>query len=151
MTYYPNILFFGIFGISALGCIVLIIRILFKKVENPKKVLLLGLLSIPILDMSFGISFKITNQIKGDIVLSAIDNSFVTTSFITVREKKGMLKAEYESSVAGFGETEKANAKIENDTVLIIKLIDRDYSETLILNKLDNTFKNQENSQTNNC
>src|SRR5690606_35643972 len=105
---------------STLACLILILRVPFKKTELRTKVILIGLLCIPILDIAFDITFKIRNQIKGDIVFSAIDKSFATTKSITIREKNGKLFGEYDYSAAGFGEPEKAFVQIENDSVLQI-------------------------------
>jgi hypothetical protein len=143
MEYYPNILSMGVWIVSILACIVSIFRIPFKKIEFIKKVVLIGILSIPLLDMTFDISFKLRNQIRGNIVFSVIDDSFATTKSITIREKNGELLGEFDYSVAGFGKPEKALVKIENDSVISINLIERDYSEQLTYNKTDDTFRNQ--------
>ncbi|MDZ4147197.1 MAG: hypothetical protein U1C58_02845 [Flavobacteriaceae bacterium] len=148
MELYPNVLSVLVWLGSTLACLILILRVPFKKTELRTKVILIGLLCIPILDIAFDITFKIRNQIKGDIVFSAIDKSFATTKSITIREKNGKLFGVYESSVAGFGDSEKAFVQINNDSVLQINLIEREYSEQLTYNKLDNTLRNQEKNLT---
>ncbi len=145
---YPNILLAGVWFGSALICLISIFRIPFKNIEHKTKAILIVLLCIPIIDMTFGITIKLKNQIKGEIVFSAIDKSFATTSSIIIREKKGKLIGEYEYSAAGFGEPEKAIVQIENDSVLIVNLIERVHSEWLTYRKTDNTIRNQANNVT---
>ncbi len=146
VEFYSNFLTIGILITSILICVVSIFRIPFKNIGLKNKVILIGLLCIPLLDMTFDITFKLRNQIKGDVVFNVIDDNFTTTKSITIREKNGELLGEYDNSIAGFGQPEKAFVKIENDSVITINLIERDYSERLTFNKVDETVRNQENN-----
>ena len=102
------------------------------------------MLSIPIFDLTFGITNTIRNEIKGEIALNIIDDSFATTKSLTVREKNGKLTAEFYNSVAGFGDMEKAQTEILNDSTLTFKLIERNYSENLTFDRQNQSFRNKE-------
>ncbi|MEO1485196.1 MAG: hypothetical protein AAFU57_05595 [Bacteroidota bacterium] len=94
--------------------------------------------------MTFGITNTIRNGIKGEIVLDIIDDSFATTKSLTVREKNGKLKAEFYNSVAGFGDIEKAQLKILNDSTLTFKISLRNYSENLTFDRQNQSLRNNE-------
>ena len=135
LEFFPNILTIAVWGLSALACAASVFWILFKKTRVFQKMALVGLLSLPILDMTLGISYNIRNRIKGRIVFSAIDDSFATTKSIVVRQKNDQLIGEYDSSVAGFGGSENANVVIEGDSALVINLTERNYSERLVFDR----------------
>ena len=144
MEFYPNIITSGIWLISILLCIIGLIRLLIKKRNLTQKLLPILLLSIPILDMTFGITNTIRNGIKGEIVLNIIDDSFATTKSLIVREKNGKLTAEFYNSVAGFGDMEKAKTEMLNDSTLTFELSERIYSENLTFDKQNQSFRNKE-------
>ena len=141
---YPNIITSGIWLISILLCIIGLIRLLIKKRNLTQKLIPILLLSIPIFDLTFGITNTIRNEIKGEIALNIIDDSFATTKSLTVREKNGKLTAEFYNSVAGFGDMEKAQTEILNDSTLTFKLIERNYSENLTFDRQNQSFRNKE-------
>lgn len=135
MESFGDILSVGVWVFSILVCVAALFRVAFKKIATARKVMLMSVLSIPVLDITFNVSHLITNKIKGEIVLSAMDDSFATTRSIVVRQKNGQLKAEYDFSVAGLTEKEDADVFIENDSVMVISLKERDYSERLIFDR----------------
>ena len=144
MEFYPNIITSAIWLISILLCIIGLIRLLINKRNLTQKLLPILLLSIPILDMTFGITNTIRNGIKGEIVLNIIDDSFATTKSLTVREKNGKLTAEFYNSVAGFGDMEKAQTEMLNDSTLTFELSERIYSENLTFDKQNQSFRDKE-------
>ena len=144
MEFYPNIFTFGLWLISFVLCVIGLIKLLVKKQNFKIKLFPIVLLLIPIFDLTFGITNKIRNEIKGEIVLDIIDDSFATTKSLTIREKNGKLTAEFNSSVAGFGEKEKAATEILNDSILTFKLTKRDYSEKLTFDKQNQSFRDKE-------
>nr|WP_299383104.1 hypothetical protein [Allomuricauda sp.] len=146
MELYPNIITSGIWMISILLCIIELIRLLIKKQHFAQNLIPILLLLIPIFDLSFGITNQIRNRIKGEIVLNIIDDSFATTKSLTVREKNGKLTAEFYNSVAGFGDREKAQTELLNDSTLTFKLSNRDYSENLTFDRQNQSLRNREKS-----
>jgi len=88
MEFYPNIITSGVWLISILLCLIVLIKLFFKKRNSTQKMFPFLLLLIPIFDLTFGITTTIRNGIKGEIVLDIIDDSFATTKSLTVREKK---------------------------------------------------------------
>lgn len=144
MELYPNIITTGLWLISLVLCIIGLIKILIKKQNFKLKLLPIFFLLLPIFDLTFGITNKVRNEIKGEIVLDIIDDSFATTKSLTVREKNGKLTAEYNSSVAGFGGMEKAETELLNDSTLAFKLINRNYSERLTFNKQNQSFRDKD-------
>jgi len=141
---YPNIITSGIWFISILLCIIGLVRLLIKKWNLTNKLLPILLLLIPIFDLTFGITNTIRNGIKGEIVLDIIDDSFATTKSLTVREKNGKLTAEFYNSVAGFGEMEKAQTELLNDSTLTFKISERNYTESLTFDKKNKSLRNKE-------
>ena len=144
MEFYPNIITIGIWLVSIILCLIGLIKLLAKKLSLTQKLLPILLLLIPISDLTFGLTNKIRDGIKGEIVLSAIDDSFATTKSIVIREKSGKLNGEYDYSVAGFGELEKAKIKILNDSTLRFELTEREYSERLTFDKKNQSLQNKE-------
>jgi hypothetical protein len=104
MEFFPIIMLLSmaVWGLSILLCIIGFIRIPLKKITPLRKYILLLLLSIPLIDTTFGIHIRILNLIKGEIVFHAINDSFATTRSIIIREKNGLLKGEYDFSVVGW-------------------------------------------------
>lgn len=100
---------------------------------------------IPVIDLTFGLSNKLRDEIKGKIVLSIIDDSFATSKVLTVRQKGNELRAEYESSVAGFGDAEPADIKISGDTI-VFKLTERQYGDILVFDRNQNAMKSKSSS-----
>jgi len=141
---YPNIITSGIWLISILLCIIGLVRLLIKKWNLTKKLLPILLLLIPIFDLTFGITNTIRNGIKGEVVLDIIDDSFATTKSLTVREKNGKLTAEFYNSVAGFGDMEKAQTELLNDSTLTFKISERNYSENLTFDRQNKSLRNKE-------
>jgi hypothetical protein len=144
IEFIPNILSVAVWGSSILLCVVAIFKVIFKKITIGRKAILIAILNIPIFDITFNLSYLIRNKIKGEIVFSAIDDSFATTKSITIRQKNGLLRAEYDFSVAGLGKTEQADISIEHDSVLILNLKERDYTERLTFHKYDNQIRSNE-------
>ena len=144
MEFYPNIITIGLWLISFVICVIGLIKLIVKKLDFKLKLLPIFLLLIPIFDLTFGVTNKIRNEIKGEIVLDIIDDSFATTKSLTIREKNGKLTAEFNSSVAGFGGKEKAETEMLNDSVLTFKLINRDYSEKLTFDKQNQSFRDKD-------
>jgi len=130
--------------ILLLLCIIGLIRLLIKKHNLTQKLIPILLLLIPIFDLTLGITNKIRNGIKGEIVLDIIDDSFATTKSLTVRDKNGKLTGEFYNSVAGFGDMEKAQTEVMNDSTLTFKLSDRDYNEQLTFDRQNNSLSNKE-------
>ena len=143
MEFYPNIITGGIWLISILLCLIVLVKLLFKKRNSTQKMFPFLLLLIPIFDLTFGITTTIRNGIKGEIVLDIIDDSFATTKSLTVREKNGKLTAEFYNSVAGFGVIEKAQTEILDDSTLAFKITERDYSENLTFDKQNQILRNK--------
>ena len=141
---YPNIITSGIWLISILLCLIGLIRLLIKKRNLTEKLLPILVLLIPIFDLSSGITNTIRNGIKGEIVLDIIDDSFATTKSLTVREKNGKLTAEFYNSVAGFGDMEKAQTEMLNDSTLTFKILERNYSENLTFDRQNQSLRNKE-------
>ncbi|MEW4923493.1 hypothetical protein [Algibacter sp. 2305UL17-15] len=141
---HTNIIARGVWLISILLCLIGLIRLLLKKRNLTQKLLPILLLSIPILDLTFGITNKIRNEIKGEIVLDIIDDSFATTKNLTVRERNGKLTAEFYNSFAGFGDMEIAKTELLNDSTLAFKLSERNYSENLTFDRQKQNFRNKE-------
>ena len=135
MEFNSNIIISGIWLVSILLCLIGLAKLLTKKLDLKRKWIPILLLLIPILDLTLGITNNIRNVIKGDIVLSIIDDSFATTKSVTLRKKNGEITAEFYNSVAGFGEMEKAKAEVINDSVFIFELINRKYSEKLTFDR----------------
>ena len=96
------------------------------------------------MDLTFGITNTIRNGIKGEIVLNIIDDSFATTKSLIVREKNGKLTSEFYNSVAGFGDMEKAQTEMLNDSTLTFKISERDYSENLTFDRQNQILRNKE-------
>jgi hypothetical protein len=144
MEFYPNIIISGIWLISILLCFIGLLHLLIKKRNLKQKTLPILLLLIPIFDLTFGINNTIRNGIKGEIVLNIIDDSFVTTKSLTVREKNGQLTAEFYNSFNGFGDMEKAQTEILNDSTLTFKISERNYSENLTFDRHNQSFRNRE-------
>ena len=94
--------------------------------------------------MTFGITNSIRNGIKGEIVLDIVDDSFATTKSLTVRENNGKLTAEFYNSVAGFGDMEKAQTELLNDSTLTFKISESNYSESLTFDRQSQSFRNKE-------
>lgn len=144
MEFFPNILSAGVWVLSIVICIAALFQVAFKKIPAVSKVIFILVLSIPAWDIAFNLSYTIRNKIKGEIVLSAIDDSFAATRSITVRQKNGLLKTEYDFSAAGIGEVEQADVTIESDSVIVINVKERNYSERLVFDRqkgqiIDNT------------
>jgi len=144
MEFYQNIVIAGFWLFSILLCLIILIRLLVKKQSLSLKLIPISLLLIPIFDLTLGITNTLRDQIKGEIVLDIIDDSFLTTKSLIVREKNEKLTARFHSSVAGFGDTENAQIKILNDSSLFFKISKREYSESLIFNKQNQILYNKE-------
>lgn len=142
--FYPNIIFSGIWLISIFFCLTGLVSLLSKKRNLTQKLLPILLLLIPIFDLTFGITNTIRNGIKGEIVLNIIDDSFATTKSLTVREKNGKLTAEFYNSIAGFGDMEKAQTEMLNDSTLTFKISERNYSENLTFDRQNQSLRNKE-------
>ena len=145
IEFYPNVFFGLIFFFSFLISTGLLIRLLFKKQPWQIKLIPALLLSIPVLDLTFNINQLIRDRIKGEIVFSVIDDSFVSTEYVEVRKKNGALNAKYEFSAAGFGDAEKANAIQEGDSVLEISLKERALVQRITIDKVNNRIKKNGN------
>ena len=144
MEFYPNVITSGIWLISILLCLIGLIRLLIKKQDLTQKLLPIFLLLIPIFDLTLGITNSIRNRIKGEIVLHIIGDSYAITKSLTVREKNGKLTAEFYNSVAGFGDMKKAQTEILNDSTLTFKILERNYSESLIFDRQNQSLRNKE-------
>ena len=147
MEFFPNVLSVGLFLLVNLGSIIALVVLVFKsKQKSIQKLLILMLLSaVPIIDFSFGLSNILRDKLKGYIVFSAIDDSFATSKVLTIRQDGTALKAEFESSVAGFGETETAAVQINSDTITFT-LDERQYSDVLVFDRNKNSMKGSKNS-----
>ena len=144
VEFYPNIFTSGIWLISIILCLIGLMRLLVKKGKLTQELLPILLLLIPIFDLTFGITNRIRNGIKGEIVLNIIDDSFATTKSLIVREKNGKLTSEFYNSVAGFGDMEKAQTEMLNDSTLTFKISERDYSENLTFDRQNQILRNKE-------
>ncbi len=114
-----------------------------------RRKVIIGLITLlPLLDIGLGISNLIRDQIKGEIVLSIIDNGVVATSVFTIRQKYQKLVGYLDQSAAGFGELETAEVEIVNDSTLTFRLLERDYSETLIYYKERQIFNDTSSFKT---
>ena len=145
--FYPNILTSVIWLISILFCIIGLIKLLSKKLDLKWKWALVLFLLIPVFDLTLGITNKIRDGIKGQIVFNVIDDSFATTESLIVREKNNELIAERDFSVAGIGQIEKVNVKILNDSTLIFERAENDYSEILTLDRKNHILKTQKDKR----
>ena len=143
MEWYPNIITIGIYLTLTILCIVGLLRLLFRRLDLTQKLLPALLLLIPIADLTFGWTNKIRNEIKGKVVLNAIDDSFATTKSIIIRQKNGDLIGEFDYSAAGFGNVEKAHVQIINDSTLRFELMEREYSEQLTLDRQNLSLKSE--------
>ncbi len=131
VEFYPNLIAILIMLFLFVWCVIVFVKILFKKIDLKQKIYPILLLLIPIFDRSFGIAIAIRDEIKGEIVLSIFDDSFASNKSLIVRKKNGKHTAEYDHSFAGFGEIEKAEATMLNDSTLFFTLINRNYSDSI--------------------
>jgi hypothetical protein len=149
MEFFPNILSVGLFllilAVSVIALIILIINRRQRTIQM--RFVLAAMTLIPIIDLSLGLSNKLRDELKGHIVLSVIDDSFASSKVLTVRQKGTDLMAEYESSVAGFGDTEAADIWINGDTIAF-KLTKRKYDDVLVFDRSQNLMKSK-NSNSN--
>jgi hypothetical protein len=123
---------------SVIGLVALIINRRHRAIRQ--RLALVALILIPVIDLSFGLSNKLRDELKGPIVLSVIDKSFVSTIALTVRRKETKLVGVYDNSVAGFGDAELAEVWINGDTISF-KLIDRKYEDILIFDRSENLMR----------
>jgi hypothetical protein len=150
MELFPNVLT-GIIWIIAIilsltGIVVVIVE--WKKRAIRKKILLIAILIIPIADLSFGLSNHIRDSFRGEIVFSAIDDSIATTEGISIRQKNDKLIGYYEFSIAGFGDKEKVQVTIVQDTILTYFMLDRKFGDTLVFIKQTNTVNSINSNKT---
>ena len=144
MDLFSNFISIGLFvlilGLSFIGSMSLLIN---RKRRTMRLRLTLAILTlIPFIDLSFGMSNKLRDELKGQIVFNAIDKSFATTRVLIVRQKGTELIGEYESSVAGIGDSETADIWLSGDTITF-KLTDRKYEEVLVFDRNKKMMKSK--------
>jgi hypothetical protein len=144
MEFFFSILSVGLYLLMLSASVVALIVLIINRTKRPTKlkVTLTGLALIPIIDLTFGITNEVRDGLKGQIVLSVIDDSFASTKALTVRRKGTQLMAEYESSVAGIGDRESADIDVNGDTIAF-KLIERNYADVLVLDRNENVMKSK--------
>jgi hypothetical protein len=149
MEFFPNVLSVGLFLLVLIGSVIGLIVLMINRRQRTNRIrLVLGILTlIPIIDLTLELSHKLNDELKGQIVLSVIDDSFASSRVLTVRQKGTRLLAECESSVAGLGDSEKADISVEGDTITF-KLIDRNYNDVLVFDRDKNLMRSQ-NSNSN--
>ncbi|ARN76833.1 hypothetical protein BST97_01805 [Nonlabens spongiae] len=122
---------------------------IYKSTFELRRKLIVGLITLlPLLDISLGISNSIRDQIKGEIVLSIIDDGVFASSAFTIREKNQQLVGYIDQSAAGLGEIETAEVEIINDSTLTFTLLERDYYQILIYDKEHQVFNDTSNLRT---
>ena len=121
----------------------------YKSTFPLRRKVIIGLITLlPLLNIGLGISNLIRDQIKGEIVLSILDDGVVANSFFTIRQKDQKLVGYLDQSAAGFGELETAEVEIVNDSTLTFRLLERDYSKTLIYDKERQIFNDTSSFKT---
>lgn len=150
MEFYPNIISGGFWVISIVLCVVGLIKLLSKKRKMKLKWVLIFLVLIPIFDLIFGITNIIRDNIKGQIVFFAIDDSFLTTESIIIRRKNNELISSMEFSAVGFSDIKNVDVKMVNDSILIFNWIENnrifewtiDLQNKILSSKINNkTFR----------
>src|SRR6187431_3309212 len=81
MEFFPNILFVGLFLLILMGSVVaLVVLIINRRQRTTQLRIAFALLAlIPTIDLSFGLSNRLRDELKGQIVLSIMDDSFATS------------------------------------------------------------------------
>lgn len=142
MEYFLNVIFVSLWLLAFIASIVGVIALIVnRRKRSPSQRVLLGLLAlIPFFDSSLGLSKKVRDAVRGEIVLSIIDDSFVSTRALTIRQRGAELHGEYDFSVAGFGDVEPAHIKINGDTIAF-EVRAMSYSDTLVYDRSKQIMK----------
>jgi hypothetical protein len=149
MEFYPNIVFVGLFLLVLLGSVVALLLLMINRRQRTiqPRFALTVLALIPIIDLSFGLSNKLRDELKGQIVLSIIDDSFATSKVLTVRQNGTELNAIYETSIAGFADIETAHIEVKGDTIAF-RLVERQYTDLLVLDRDQNILRGRNSNST---
>jgi hypothetical protein len=149
MEVFPNILFIGLFLLMLIASVVALVLLSVNRRKRPAKlrVALAALALVPFIDLAFGLSTKLRDELKGPIVFSIVDDGFASSKGLTIRKKGAQLMAEYDTSVAGIGNTEPADVTLRGDTI-VFKLTEREYEDKVVLDRRQNVMKSV-NSNTN--
>lgn len=144
MEFFPNIISIGLFLLVLLGSAIALMALIANRRQRTiqLRVALVVLALIPILDLSLGLTNRMRNEIKGEIVFSAMNKSFITSKTFMVRKKGTKLIAAYELSGAGFGDSEAADIRINGDTNFL-SIAQRRYDDILVFDRIKKIMKSK--------